>query len=60
MKTFVLTVIYDDDEVLKFNSKNDGFGALELAGIMAWKTNDIYDQLRGSIKPDLVKRELVV
>lgn len=58
MKRFELTVTIEDGK-LNFESKNDGFGSLELLGILSWKHRDIIDQLEGKVKPDAVTRNYI-
>ena len=59
LKEYTLTMYLKDDLTLHINAKCDGFEALELLGLLAWKQNDILEQLGGKIKPDFVERKIV-
>lgn len=58
IKTYILKITKENDH-LHFESENDGFGALELYGLIAWKQADITAQIRREITPDTVKRTFV-
>ena len=46
-KRFVFEMWVDDEDKLHCKSRNDGFNALELAGMLSFKHRDIIDQLQG-------------
>jgi len=39
---------------------NDGFNAYEVLGILAEAQDDILNQMKGHIKPDVVTRQVIV
>jgi hypothetical protein len=54
-------LVYERDESGRgsFNCTNKGLSAMEIIGILTWKISDIERQLRGEVKPDVVKRTVV-
>ena len=58
-KKYVFEMWVDDNDRLHCKSRNDGFNALELAGMMSFKHRDIIDQLQGKVEPETVKSEIV-
>ena len=40
-------------------TENDGFNPLELLGILDWKRDDIFRQMRGEITPTVVARNII-
>jgi hypothetical protein len=59
MKKYTITLT-DDGESISCESVNDGFATLELIGLLEWKLHDIYEQLSGHTKPDIIRRECIV
>jgi len=59
MKKFSLSFEYTDNGMLNFESTNDGFTGIELLGLLDWKIDDILQQVKGNIKPDVVKRTVI-
>ena len=45
--------------ILEIATDCEGFAPLELLGLLAWKQQDIIDQMKGNVKPDIVKRGFV-
>ncbi len=60
MKKFTLEVTESDDEKSQMNSRNDGFSAMEILGILEFKRDDILSQMKGLIKPDKITRNMIV
>ena len=60
MKRFAFEMTENDNGLLSFKSENDGFNGLELMAALQWKIDDIRQQLRGEVKPDIVERKRVV
>jgi hypothetical protein len=58
MKRFVFEVTMDNKH-FSCSTENDGLSAIELIGILEWKKNDIFKQMIGEIKPDIVSRKLI-
>lgn len=56
-KIFKLIVAYTEEN-FTIESENDGFTPLELLGILEYKKSDIYSQMSGKIKPDIIKRKV--
>ena len=60
-KKYTLQVIDNGDNGDKVTvmSLNDGFTAYEVLGLLDMKREDVIDQIKGNIKPDIIKREFV-
>lgn len=58
-KKFILVVTSTQDEGYRFSSKNEGFNALEVMGILSSKIEDVKDQTKGLVKPRVFERKLV-
>lgn len=58
-KKYTFEMWVDNKDVLHCESTNDGFNALELAGMLSFKHRDIIDQLQGKVEPETIKREIV-
>lgn len=43
----------------KLHRKTDGFNSFELLGLLDLMRGEIIDQMKGKIKPDIIKREVV-
>lgn len=54
--TITLTI---DKKVSNLKRVNDGFTHLELLGLLSLTTQEIIEQMKGNIKPDLVERKAV-
>jgi len=59
-KTYTVTVEHFDDGTQRMNRRNEGFYPLELIGIAQLISMEVRDQIMGKIKPDIIKREVVV
>lgn len=59
MKKYILEATVNEDGKLSIRSHNDGFSVLELLGIFSFKHEDVARQMKGEIKPDIIKRECV-
>ena len=57
-KEFTITFRVEDNK-MAIDGRNMGFTAHELVGLLEWKKQDILDQIKGKITPDVVKREYV-
>jgi len=61
MKSYTVTVGADPITAKTFmHRKNDGFTALELLGICAMISAELLEQMAGRIRPDIIKREVVI
>lgn len=59
MKKKFILLVTETDEGCRFDSKNQGFNALEVLGILSSKIEDIKDQMKGLINPTIFERKLV-
>ena len=47
------------DGTTELTRTNDGFGALELLGLIEISKDDVIDQIRGKVTPDIINRKFV-
>ena len=59
-KVYTVTVEHFDDGTQKMTRRNDGFNPLELIGVADFIALDVREQIMGRLKPDTIKREVVV
>ena len=59
MKKFEIIHEDTEDNMFRETRNNDGFTAYELLGILERVQMDIIAQMRGIIKPDIVKRNVI-
>lgn len=59
-KQYIIKVIVDDDNKLNIYRKNDGFNPYEILGFLYHASSEILDQMKGNIKPDIIKRKVVI
>ena len=59
MKKYKLEVTLKEDGKLHFASENDGFNSFEVLAFLVWKSDDIKNQMCGSVKPDVVERKVI-
>lgn len=59
-KTWTIKVDEMSDGSKNMIRRNDGFDPLELLGLGMLMTKEVSDQIMGRIKPDTIKREVVV
>jgi hypothetical protein len=60
MKKKFILVVCNNGDTLQVHSKNDGYTSLEIIGLLDFKKNDIIKQICGEVKPDVIKRTVVV
>ena len=53
-------IVTEEKERLEISSTNEGFCPLELIGLLTLKIDDIKKQMAGEIRPDVMKRTVVV
>ena len=58
MKKYTLEII-ENNEGQAIKCINEGYNALELIGLLAWKQRDIEKQMFGEIQPDIVTRTVI-
>ena len=59
IRSYTIRIEKNDAGLVHINKKNDGFSPIELLGLLSWAYVDILDQMKGYVKPDIVKREFV-
>lgn len=59
-KTYTVVVNHFEDGSQGMERRNDGFNPLELIGIADFISMEVREQIMGRIKPDTIKREVVV
>jgi hypothetical protein len=60
IKTYTITVTEYEDRRSIMNRRNDGFNPFELLGFTELISGEIREQIKGVIKPDIIKRESVI
>jgi len=50
-------IIYNDGTT-ELKRTNDGFNSLELMGLLELSKDDIINQIKGNVKPDIIKRKV--
>lgn len=60
MKRFWFEAKMTDDGMIHFNSEGEGFHTFEVLGFLDWKREDIIGQIRGEVKPDVIKRTSIL
>jgi len=58
-KTYTLELIEHEDGGTQLIRTNDGFDAFELLGLLELAQLEIIEQIKGNIKPDIIKRNIV-
>lgn len=58
IKTYTIKVEMTNDKNI-LTRTNDGFNSYELLGILENLQLDILSQMAGTIKPDIIKREVI-
>ena len=58
-KTYEIKWVYFPDGSSQLDRRNEGFDAFELLGILEQAQMEIIEQLRGKIKPDVIKRTVI-
>ena len=59
-KTYTVTVQHFEDGTQNMHRRNDGFNPLELIGVADFIALEVREQIMGRLKPDTIKREVVV
>lgn len=59
-KTYTVTVHHFEDGTQNMNRRNDGFNPIELIGLADFIALEVREQIMGRLKPDTIKREVVV
>lgn len=58
-KTYIIECFTSKDGVTTMSRKIDGFTPLELLGVLELTRSEILAQMRGEIKPDIIKRQVI-
>jgi hypothetical protein len=56
-KWIVEHIIYNDGTT-ELKRTNDGFNSFELMGLLELSKDDIINQIKGNVKPDIIKRKV--
>jgi len=59
-KIYTVKVEHFDDGSQNMERRNDGFNPLELIGVADFIALEVREQIMGRLKPDTIKREVVV
>lgn len=59
-KTYTVKIENFDDGTNAMHRINDGFNPLELLGLTDFISMEIREQISGRIKPDVIKRDVIV
>ncbi len=59
-KTYTVTVQHLEDGTQNMERRNEGFNPLELIGVADFIAIEVREQIMGRLKPDTIKREVVV
>lgn len=59
MRKYKIEFIDKGGDSIEVESENDGFSSSELLGLLEAKKFDIYQQIKGELKPDFTKRKFV-
>jgi len=59
IQKFTITLEHKENGEKQMSRCNDGFTPLELLGLLDFSAREIIEQMRGVIKPDIVKREII-
>ena len=57
-KTYLIELTMEKGKTT-IRRRNDGFKMLELLGLLELAKTEIYEQMKGNMKPDVIKREVV-
>jgi hypothetical protein len=48
-----------NDGTSAISRTNDGFNAYELMGVLELSKDDIINQIKGNVKPEIIKRKII-
>lgn len=60
IKTHTITLEENEQGQMVMTRKNDGFTAIELIGLFELCQLEIKQMLSGELKPDIIKREVIL
>lgn len=59
VKKWHIEITTFDDGSTEMMRTNDGFNPIELLGLLSFAHQDIVNQIKGEIKPDVIKRNVI-
>lgn len=60
VKKYTITETTDKNGKTTLNRTNDGFNVIELMGIVSLTQQELFQQIKGEIKPDIIERHVIV
>ena len=58
-RKWIVEFITYDDQSTELKRTCEGFNAFELMGVLELSKDDIINQIKGNIKPDIIKRKVI-
>jgi len=58
--TYKIELTIFEDGTSSLSRTNDGFDVFRLLGILNLSTQEVISQMRGEVKPDIIKRKYIV
>lgn len=58
-RKWIVELITYDDQSTELKRTCEGFNAFELMGVLELSKDDIINQIKGNIKPDIIKRKVI-
>ena len=58
-RKWIVEHITYSDGTTAISRKNDGFNSFELMGVLELSKDDIINQIKGIVKPEIVKRKVI-
>lgn len=59
MRKYKIEFTDNGGEAIEVSSENDGFSSAEILGLLEAKKFDIYQQIKGELKPNFTKRNFI-
>lgn len=59
-RKWIVEHITYSDGTTAISRTNDGFNSFELMGILELSKDDIINQIKGNVKPEIVKRKVIL
>ena len=58
-RKWIVEHITYSDGTTAISRTNDGFNAYELMGVLELSKDDIINQIKGNVKPEIIKRKII-
>ena len=58
-RKWIVEHITYNDGTTAISRTNDGFNAYELMGVLELSKDDIINQIKGNVKPEIIKRKVI-